>query len=320
MPFSDIKGQEGVTRFLKSAIESGRLAHAYLFHGFEGSGRFFLARAFVKAMNCEAASGDFCGECSSCARIESGCHPDVLYARQEEKTGAIKVDAIRAVSEALSLKPFEARYKAAIIRDAHLMTEESANAFLKTLEEPPPHSVIILMSPSRYHLRPTVASRCQTVSVPPLGRERLKALLASDYGMADADAAFLSRFAEGRLGRAIQFMDGAGPKRKETLSALDEGEAFEGMSKLGRDEVCERLSFMAGWFRDILVSKITPEERHIINTDRLDAIKERGSRYSTDELQRLVERILETISLIRRDVAVKLALGALFAEIQACTK
>jgi DNA polymerase-3 subunit delta' len=130
-----------------------------------------LARGFVKALNClsyqpNSASGlGFCGRCSVCRRIDQFNHPDILWVRPESKLRTITIDQIRAVMHAVNLKPTEATWKAAILVSAERMRTEAANAFLKTLEEPPPRSTLILLSSEPQRLLDTIRSRCLRLSV-----------------------------------------------------------------------------------------------------------------------------------------------------------
>jgi DNA polymerase III subunit delta' len=158
-------------RLLQRSLERGRVAHAYLFSGDSLPDLEELARALVKALNCPSSSPvaagglRFCGQCASCRRIDEFNHPDILWIRPESKLRLIKIEQIRDVMHAVNLKPTEAAWKAAILVAAERMKVEAASAFLKTLEEPPPRSLLILLSTEPQRLLDTIRSRCLRLTV-----------------------------------------------------------------------------------------------------------------------------------------------------------
>jgi DNA polymerase III delta prime subunit len=152
------KKQEG---YLKQQIESGDFVGFMLFVGQKGTGKYKAVEDFATSVLCESGNGEPCLMCSSCKLATGGNHPDFLKLGGE---GTIKIAEIRKLQKSLYLKPYQASHKVAIIEDAHLMTEESANAMLKVLEEPPENSIIILTSPDKKLLPETIVSRSQIVS------------------------------------------------------------------------------------------------------------------------------------------------------------
>ena len=141
-----VYGHDWAVAQLGKSMDFGRVRHAYLITGAESIGKSTLAHLFAMALNCthpdEAARP--CGECRSCHLIFSGNHPDILYAEQDPSTGALKIDAIRAVMRSLAMKPFEARYRIAIFDHFDAAQPRAQDALLKTLEEPPPSAILIL--------------------------------------------------------------------------------------------------------------------------------------------------------------------------------
>lgn len=168
MSFADFPSQQPVVSLLERSLEQGRLAHAYLFSGDDLAEMERLARTLAKTLNClnpprKSASGqalDSCDQCLNCRRIENNNHPDVLWTRPESKLRLITIDQVRDNIQAIGLKPLEAQYKIAIISGADRMNNQAANAFLKTLEEPPARSVIILLTTSLEQVIETILSRC----------------------------------------------------------------------------------------------------------------------------------------------------------------
>jgi DNA polymerase-3 subunit delta' len=162
MSFNDIIGHDRPVQVLKRALAGGTVAHAYLFSGDEGIGKRMTARALAAAVNClERGPEGGCGTCPSCRKVAAGSHPDVHLLAPD---GAeIKIDQIREVQSDLSLCPFEGAKKVLIVDGAETMNDASSNALLKTLEEPPGETVIILVTSRPQGLLPTIRSRCQEV-------------------------------------------------------------------------------------------------------------------------------------------------------------
>jgi len=159
--WKDVPGHSRTKDLLRGYCISGKIPHALLFAGVAGQGKMTVAREFFRAMNCAENTGDACGTCPSCIKAISGTHPDLVVVNPEARW--IKVGEIREILADIGLKPYEARTKCIIIDPAESLNTESANALLKTLEEPPGHTVIILVSHRPKVLLPTVVSRCQFV-------------------------------------------------------------------------------------------------------------------------------------------------------------
>jgi DNA polymerase-3 subunit delta' len=168
MSMRDFPAQESVVGLLQKSLGRGRLAHGYLFSGDHLGEMEGIARTLAKTLNClqppaRAENGqalDSCDHCLNCRRIESGNHPDVQWVRPESKLRVITIDQIRDLIQVIGLKPTEAEYKVAIISGADRMNTQAANAFLKTLEEPPARSIIILLTSALEQVLETILSRC----------------------------------------------------------------------------------------------------------------------------------------------------------------
>jgi DNA polymerase III subunit delta' len=169
MSFADFPEQEKPVQLLQRSLESGRLAHAYLFAGHSIEELEGVARTLAKVLNCAAPPKrgqtglpiDSCDQCSSCRRIEESLHPDVHWVRPESKSRVILIEQMRELMQTIFLKASEAFYKVAILSAADRLKSEAANAFLKTLEEPPPRSVVVLLTTEPQHIVETILSRCQ---------------------------------------------------------------------------------------------------------------------------------------------------------------
>ena len=206
--FDRLAGHEAHKRVLTAAALSGRVAHAYLFSGPEGVGKRLCALAFARLLNCTAPEDEEQGRaCPSCRKIERNTHPDV-FVLEPEGSKEIKVGQIREqVEERLQRTPVEGRYKVAVVDDAHRMNAAAQNAFLKTLEEPPPRTVMVLVTEEPGALLPTVRSRCQHLVFSPLPLDEVSRELEARGVLAGQEALEAAAIAGGSLGRALR-MDG----------------------------------------------------------------------------------------------------------------
>jgi DNA polymerase III subunit delta' len=273
-----IIGQDRAIAMLCGTIERGRLASSYLFCGESGVGKKTTALNFAKALNCLNAtlhltSPDSCDECESCLKMDAGVHPDLLVISPEERQ--IRIDEIRLIDDVLSLKPFEGRKKAVIVDDAETMNISAANAFLKTLEEPPGESVIILVS-SRPELLPgTIRSRCARIDFSPLSLESCISVLGEKIGGEDRELS--ARLSMGRPGIALS----AGLLEERTwflnlLRGMLDGEKDAWAS---RDDMDRWFGQMLTLLRDMAVLKVTAEPSLLLNIDLREKV-EKLSRYT----------------------------------------
>ena len=278
MSFSDVKGQDQAVKFLKTAMRNGKLSHAYIFAGPQGGGRSLLARNFAKAVNCEDKESAPCDLCLACKKIDKDIHPDVKWIRKDEKSRQIKIREIRKLEREIILKPYEGKYKVFIIEEAELMNIEAANSFLKTLEEPPQNSLLILIAERPKDLPSTIASRCQVIRLRP----------PETYDMPDF--------------------------KNDVLDEFSDDECIEDYAGGNRDELSKKLSILASWYRDLLVFKATQDESLLINIDRVALIKETAASYKRDKLMSVFESVISAKERIESNVNPKLALSALFKE------
>jgi len=212
--WDDLVGQGRAVDFLKRAAESGRVSHAYLFVGPPGSGKKTAARAFACALYCQDAG---CGACPTCHRIRRGSHPDV-HVVSPEGAATYLVPQVRDVIHDTNLAPIEGPLKVYIIEDADLFNDASANAFLKTLEEPPGDVVVILLAHALDSVLPTIASRCQIVRFRRLDSETAAQLLGERTAAGRTEALAALAAAGGVVSRARDFL--ASPARRAARGVI----------------------------------------------------------------------------------------------------
>jgi DNA polymerase III subunit delta' len=212
--FDDLVGQDRVGQFLSAVTREGRVSHAYLFVGPPGSGKATAARALACALVCDDGG---CGMCASCQRVRRGAHPDVHIVRPEGAAGYL-AEQVRDIIHDVSLSPIEAARKVYLVADADLFNDSSANAFLKTLEEPPDDVVIVLMAHSYDAVLPTIASRCQVVRFRRIPPAEATAVLAARTGADRAEAAAALAAAGGVIARARDYL--ASPARREARGLI----------------------------------------------------------------------------------------------------
>ncbi|MFN2539134.1 MAG: DNA polymerase III subunit delta' [Mycobacteriales bacterium] len=195
--FADLVGQEAVVEQLQAAAGGSGMTHAWLFTGPPGSGRSVAARAFAAALQCPQQG---CGSCESCHQALSGNHPDVAVIVPEGLH--LLIDQARQVIERSSRAPTRGRWQVTLIEDADRMEERTSNTLLKAVEEPPPHSVLLLCAPSVDDLLPTIRSRCRLVQLRTPTSEAVAQVLVERGGVDPPMAAFAARAAQGHIGRA----------------------------------------------------------------------------------------------------------------------
>jgi DNA polymerase-3 subunit delta' len=231
--------------------------------------------------------GDCCDECSSCKKIDSGVHPDLLVISPEG--GQIRIEEIRSINDTLSLKPFEGRWKVVVVDEASTMNPYAANAFLKTLEEPPKDSLIILVSSNPERLPDTIRSRCSRVNFTPLSYDACKKVISQQSAVnsqkTDGPASLqadklnrlstLARLSMGRPGLAASadLLD----EREWFLRLLQEMIKAEKEGWTSKEEMEKWFELILILLRDIVITKITKDRRNLIYIDLKEYIKEFSS-------------------------------------------
>ncbi len=311
MGFPQIIGHEPQKEFLQNSVRKNRISHAYLFSGPEGVGKKLVAIGFAKLINCaEGGTENLDCECVSCAKIEKGLNPDVLvFGYPGEKT--IKVGHVRQdIERLIHLAPYENPYKVFIIDDAQRMNFNAQNAFLKTLEEPPPNSVIILITTLADLLMPTIRSRCQSVVFQPLETKEVERFLEKEKP-GNNNPELVSRISGGSISRALNTDEEYLRKRTEYIGcvmAVDGKKPltlFDSVEKIQKDikgkgpeELKTVFDILSTWLRDSVVMKTSGKKEEIVNTDLLEQLSEYSEKRDMSELLGKFAALEETMARI----------------------
>jgi DNA polymerase III subunit delta' len=340
-----ILGHDAQRLALERAVQRGRLAHAYLFVGPVGVGKHLFARELAKALLCEAPPVpdrlEACDHCPSCLQLEAGSHPDFFTAARPEDRLEFPVDVMRDLCRDFSLKSARGRGKVAIVDDADDLNEESANCFLKTLEEPPPRSLFILIGSSLDRQLPTIVSRCQILRFAPLPEDVITQLLrerASEEVGEDENepaaamlrdpkmVARLARLSGGSPGQALALADPALWEFRKTLLQALAAPRFDSVAlgqtwmrfveEAGKDAGPQRrraalvLRLLIPLVQDALRLQLEGALRQT-DPEELRVLEGLAKRADTGRLLEVLERCLEADAHIDRRVQLVLAIEAL---------
>lgn len=295
-----------------------RLGHAYLFTGPQCVGKTATALAVAKLLNCTAPahrSAPFCGECPSCRKIESGQHPDVLVVDRGEGE-SIKIHQIRELIGRTQLRSFEANRKVFVIRNAEDLTPESANALLKTLEEPTKDTLLILTTAVPGKSLDTIQSRCQRVYFYPLSQSRLAGELQQEYNALPHEAHFVAYFADGCRGKAQALLtQGIIKKKNEVIDnmILRHNDAYLQNVLKDKDKATVQtvLLILLSWFRDVVLVKSGVPAQRIMHIDRQADLDRIAGRTTFEDLYATVDEIINTLNLLKDNFNTKIAMAVI---------
>jgi DNA polymerase-3 subunit delta' len=295
MPFRHVTGHRPVLELLARAVSRGSLPPALIFAGPDGVGKRLTAIALAQALNCQNpqpldseiggqpispqnAGIDACGKCAPCTRIARGVHADVLVVEPGD-SGSIKIDQVRDAIDRAAYRPFEGRRRLVIVDGADALIGEAQNALLKTLEEPPPSSVFVLVTSRPDLLLPTVRSRGHRLRFGALAESDVAAVLMKDHGFGDADAHAAAATSDGSVGRALEGNTEAAIEARDTAARVLHAVAgspnpqrrLEGARALAgsgdREEVGRRLLALSSLLRDMSVLASQADVHVLANAD-----------------------------------------------------
>jgi len=324
--FNDLQEQKAVAEQLHRSLQRGRLAHAYLFTGPRGSGKEAVARTLAKALNCAEKDHDSCDRCDSCRRVDEGAHPDVYWVRPESKSRRIQVEQMREFMKAVNLRSSMGGVKVGIVVDADCLGEEASNAFLKTLEEPPAQTVIVLLTADPQRLLPTILSRCLRISFGPTTdramspyRAQLLPLLAkfsvtgeekvaNSYQLLVELTALLQEIRKATRARVEAEMnldryEELEPKVRERLEEQLEARV-EGEYRAARERLLEE---MYSWFGDLLLCAEGADDKLLAFPDQAPATRRVAAGLTYPQACRDLEAIEQIRDSLSRNISETLA-------------
>ena len=308
--FSTIIGMDLQKELLRKMWSSGHLPHTLLFSGAQRIGKHSLAFALGKYVNCERgrASHEVC-DCRSCALISRGLHPDLFLVEPQGATRTIQIDQLRQIQDIANVAPIEARKKVIIFTDADTMNPSSANSALKLLEEPPSYLLLLLLSTRPHQLLPTVKSRCAHMKLTPIAEDSIERWLAQHFDASESTARLAAAFSGGIPGLALELVRKNYLGRRDmlireidTMLANKFPALFGVVEELSkRFDPKEVSELLAGWYRDILISKFLTRFREcLVNKDACDDIERMSEIYSHEALFSCMKELMDTHAMSER--------------------
>lgn len=319
--FQQIVGHESVIQHLQNAIASGKVSHAYILHGEEGSGKKTIATAFAKTLQCEEGKIFSCNHCVSCMQADTSNHPDIIWVTHEK--ASIGVDDIREqLNGDIQIKPYSGRYKIYIIDSADKLTEAAQNALLKTMEEPPEYAVIILLVNNINHLLSTILSRSVLLNLRPIDKQVIKEYLMAKQHVPDYMARIAADFSGGNVGKAIKYAYSEEfEKMKDDILHLLKyigdmqlSEIFAGLKTITANKtvIDDYLDLILLWYRDILMLKATNDPNLLLYKEEYQFIKQQANIISYDQIETIINSVekakLRLKANVNFDIAIELML------------
>ncbi|HKX26486.1 MAG TPA: DNA polymerase III subunit delta' [Blastocatellia bacterium] len=326
MSFGKLIGNERNREILQRLLQRGRIPSTMIFAGPEGVGKRRFALALAKAANCrqapEAAEG--CDTCAVCRRIDEGVYGDVTTIQPDGQS--IKIAQTRALSEEVYYRPREGRQRFFIIDEADRLREEAANSLLKTLEEPPPTSTLILITSRPDSLLLTIRSRAQRLNFTPISRAEMEKYLTLNYPRPAPDTALLARITEGRIGLATAFdLSVYRQERRvliEMLELMAAGanrfrllKAAEFLGKKEREDFEKELDWLNWLLRDLFLLAAGRAGETIVNLDVSDRLAELAPKIGLPRLMAWVEKFNQIRAGLRINLNRQIAMEAALLEL-----
>ncbi len=262
--FDGVIGNQNIQNKLINSVKENKVSHSYMFVGIDGIGKKIIAKQFAKKILCTSNIQEKCDECKSCIEFDSDNHPDFLYI--EPDGNSIKIEQIRYLQKKIQEKPIISNKKVYIINDANKMTIEAQNCLLKTLEEPPEYSTIILIGNNESAFLNTIKSRCMIITFRPIEDQLVKEYLEKNYQMMNITSNMLEAF-QGSIGKAIILKDKIDEYQQieKIIEELDKKNIIDIISESeliykDKDEIMDILEYI-----NIVLLKLAKEKIKFVN-------------------------------------------------------
>ena len=316
MDFKDVLGHDRQKLMLTSLVRKEKLPHALLFSGPRGVGKRTVALELAKNLFCEKQHT--CGACIGCRRLASGVHPDFTVMAGET---SIKIDELRAIRKEVYEPPFEAPLRIILIDNAEVMTREAANALLKTLEEPPPSNVFILVTSREQDIPLTVRSRCMRIGFGPLSTDAVSAYFQNVLSLDKAQAEVLASLSSGSIASGLFWMDAENFRMRERIAQLVMGKrrSFASVALVAERIAAkgcelEYLSFLLVFLRDVWWLSLTGDASGSREW-RPGEIMDRKGPARPGWVEAAIARVQETMRTLRYNVNRLLAMEHLMIDV-----
>lgn len=326
MDWNKIIGHDENKQQLQAMLVGGNVFHALLFSGPDGLGKKTTAVLTAAALLCQRQDGQICGVCPSCRRMEQESHPDYMLVQPDGAT--IKIEQIRALQHEAALAAYLGMYRIFLIENAELMTTPAANSLLKTLEEPPPNIVFILLTSRQHMLLPTIVSRCRLFRFSPLPWGTLADILEK-RGASPEKALVAARLSGGRLGAAWGFLESEGLAWRDRAAEILFSLPVMGMrgvwdyaaslEKAGRADILQLLRYMLFLLRDLLVLSATGKEELVYNIDMMEKLTEQSAVWRPDGLAGALKTVKTANQAVQANANLRLTIEALLINLLDCS-
>ncbi|NLC43985.1 MAG: DNA polymerase III subunit delta' [Clostridiales bacterium] len=323
MNTNNITGQSPLIARMDQILAGGRIVHAYLFEGPAGAGKKTMSGLFAQALLCEKSEDKPCNKCIPCKQYESGNHLDVLWVRRLEDKTSISVDQIRELQSKIKVKPFQDGKRICFIDEAHLMNHQAQNALLKTLEEPPSHTIFFLLADNTSSLLPTIISRCQLFRVDSLSREDIALILNNRLSIGFEEATTYASLSQGNPGQALAL---AGDEefralRERLINGMNDAGTPKIMDLIGpfteyKERVDDLFTILQLWIRDIIILKETSDLNLIINRDQSSLLRKQASYFTNEALKAMIGSIEKSRKRLKSNTNYQLTIEAMLSHFQ----
>jgi len=302
MDFNGIVGHEKAKGFLSTMLEKDRFPHALLFSGPPGVGKCTMALELVKHLFCDKRVG--CGSCRPCQNVIRNTHPDLRIIRSDDSIG---IDELRSVRKEVYESPYEGPLRVILIDGAEQMTREAANALLKTLEEPPPLNLFILITSSEKGVPLTIRSRCMRIGFGPISREAIRTYFSDGLKLPEKKAGLLASLSCGSLSAGLFWMDEDHLSTRRRLAELVVGRKKSFVTATGLSEIVTGyekelrlyLYFLLSLFRDLWVTAQASEST-LVNTDLRELLD--AGNWDGTWIERSLREIQDTLASLRYNI------------------